>query len=250
MRFDPRWALAAIALTVAGCDKKPAEAPAAGGTGNTAAAAGQTPAGQDWTQTVTLTPEGGFRMGNPDAPVKLVEYASLTCPHCAAFAKEGAGALQADYVRAGKVSWEYRTFVLNSIDVAASLLARCQGPAPFFKLVEQVYANQESWVGNFQNLSDADQKRIAALPEDQQFAALAKAGGLDTFFGSRGLPAGKAQACLTDKDGLAKVIAIREMGTNQDKITGTPSFLVNGTLAEGAFDWASLKQKLDAALAG
>lgn len=235
-------AVAATALALAGCGK---EQPAAAPTGSTATT---TPAsGQDWTQTVTMTPEGGFRMGNPDAPIKLVEYASLTCPHCAEFSKNATGPLEQDYVRPGKVSWEYRTFVLNPIDVAASLLARCQGPAPFFKLVEQTYANQEAWVAKFQGLSEADQKRISALPEQQQFQALAKAGGLDQFYGARGLPQGKADQCLTDKAGLDRIIAIREMGSSRDKITGTPGFLINGTYQDKVYDWPTLKQQLDTA---
>lgn len=248
MRIDFRWAAAALALAAAGCNK--AETPATPVAGNEAATAATPVSGQDWTQTVTLTPEGGFRMGNPDAKVKLVEYASLTCPHCADFAKQAAGPLEADYVRSGKVSWEYRTFVLNAIDVSASLLARCQGPGPFFKLVEQVYADQANWVGKFQAISAADQARISALPEQAQFAELAKVGALDQFFGSRGVPSGKAQACLTDKAGLDRIIAIRDRGTSQDKITGTPSFLVNGKLADGVFDWPTLKTRLDSEIGG
>ena len=69
-------------------------------------------------------------MGNPDAPVKLVEYGSLTCPHCADFAAAGdASRWSRNYVRSGRVSFEYRNFVLNGIDVAATLLARCAAPA-------------------------------------------------------------------------------------------------------------------------
>lgn len=248
MRIDLRWAaVAAAALALAGCNKGEPAAGTAAADDAAAPATGAAYAGQDWTQTVTLTPEGGFRMGNPDAPVKIVEYASLTCPHCAEFSKTATTPLEQDYVRTGKASWEYRTFVLNPIDVAASLLARCQGPAPFFKLVEQTYANQAEWVAKFQGLSEADQTRISALPENQQFLALAKAGGLDQFYGARGVPQGKAEQCLTDKAGLDRIVAIREMGANRDKITGTPAFLVNGTLQSDVFDWPTLKQKLDAA---
>ena len=72
-------------------------------------------------------------MGNPDAPVKLVEYASLTCPHCARISPTKAtAALRDTYVRSGQVSWEFRHFLLNAPDLALSLLARCQPPAAFF----------------------------------------------------------------------------------------------------------------------
>ena len=94
--------------------------------------------------------------------------------------------------------------MLNGIDVVASLLARCQGPGPFFKLVEQVYAEQPNWVAKFQQITPAEQARIQALPTDQQPLATAKAGQLIDFFRARGLPEAKAEACLTDKAGIER----------------------------------------------
>lgn len=248
MKIDFRWAVAALALGAASCGKEPADTNA---TGNTATTTAATPAtGQDWTETVTATPEGGFRMGNPDAPVKLVEYASLTCPHCADFSINGAPKLRDEYVRSGKVSWEFRTFVLNAVDVAVSLMVRCQGEGPFFKLIEQTYAEQKNWAPNVSGISNAEFTRIQGLPETQQFSALAKAGGLDQFFRARGLSDAKAQQCLSDKAALDKLVAMRDHGVNQDKITGTPSFLINGKLAEGVYDFNTLKAALDTALGG
>jgi len=238
-------AIAALALSLAACGKKDdaSTAPAA-----TAAAGAPTiPAdGQNWTDTVSATPEGGFRMGNPDAAVKLVEYASFTCPHCAAFEAEASDKIQA-YVQKGTVSWEFRPFLLNAMDVAPSLLAGCQGAGPFFKLAEQLYADQPNWAAKYQSLSQAEIQRLQALPEAQQFSALAKAGGLDQFFGARGLPAAKAEACLTDKAATDKLVALRGIGTDRDGVTGTPTFIVNGTNAKDTYDWASLEPKLKAA---
>src|SRR5436309_16013442 len=65
---------------------------------------------RDWSLVAVRTPEGGVRIGNPAAPVKLVEYGSITCPHCAAFSAEAAAALRASYVGPGRVSWEYRHY--------------------------------------------------------------------------------------------------------------------------------------------
>src|SRR5688500_13061899 len=90
------------------------------------------PSLRDWTRVEATTPDGGFRMGNPDAPVKLVEYLSLTCPHCAAFAREGTPPLIRNYVRRGRVSFEVRNLPLNALDVTATILARCGGPERFF----------------------------------------------------------------------------------------------------------------------
>ncbi|PTQ10918.1 protein-disulfide isomerase [Sphingomonas oleivorans] len=239
-----RWSVAPMivaAVALAGCDKA--------GSDNSAkpsapVAAVAPPAGQQWTDIVAKTPQGGFIMGNPEAPVKLVEYASLTCPHCRDFTAAAAEPLRENYIKSGKVSWEFRPYVLNSLDVAATLLTRCQGPAPYFKLAEQVYADQGAWIGRFQALPEAEAQRIQALPPEQQFRALAGAAGLDGFFRARGLPQAKIDACLSDKAALDEIVKIRDLGTNQDKITGTPSFLINGELQESVYDWTLLEAKL------
>ena len=95
--------LAAAALALTGCDTAGGNA---AGTAATAAGANATvasaaPAGTDWTTTVVATPEGGMRMGNPDAPVKLVEFASMTCHVCKEFAEESSPALEQNYVKSG-----------------------------------------------------------------------------------------------------------------------------------------------------
>lgn len=248
MKIDFRWAVAALALAVTGCGKQDATDTTAAG--NAAAPAATAPTGQDWTETVAATPEGGFRMGNPNAPVKLVEYASLTCPHCADFSVNGAPRLRDEYVRTGKVSWEFRTFVLNAVDVAVSLMARCQGEGPFFKLVEQTYAEQKNWAPNLSKISNEEFTRIQGLPENQQFMALAKATGMDQFYRQRGLSEEKAAQCLSDKAALDQLVAIRDHGVKQDNVTGTPSFVINGKLAEGVYDINTLSAALNTALGG
>jgi protein-disulfide isomerase len=244
MRIDFRMAAAVAALVaVAGCDKK-AEEPAP--QGNVAAV--QTPAGTNWAETISLTPEGGYLMGNPGAPVKFVEYASLTCPHCRDFSRDAAVTLRDNYVKSGKLSWEFRSFALNPIDVAATLLATCQGPAPVFKLVEQSYAEQDKWVLPFQKLTKADTDKIGALPEDQQFLGLAKAGGLDGFYRVRGLPAAKAEACLTDKAKIDAIVAMRDRGIKEDKVEGTPTFILNGEKIEEPPSWTAIEPVLRKAI--
>jgi len=246
MKTMMRLGMAALALMVAACDKKDAGTTAA--TGAKTAPVVPAPNGQDWTEQVVATPEGGFRMGNPNAPVQLIEYASLTCPHCRDFTAHAADPLKQNYVKTGRVSWEFRNFVLNPLDVAVTLLARCQGPGPFFKLSEQAYAEQESWVQKFNGAGEAALAHMATLPEDQQFPALVKAAGLDQFFRTRGLPEAKINACLADKAALQRIVALRDRGTNQDKVTGTPSFLINGQLQEGVYDWPGLEAKLKEAI--
>jgi protein-disulfide isomerase len=230
-----------FALVVTGCGTKEADNSAA----NTATAAPGAPySGQDWTQTVVKTPQGGFRMGNPDAPHKLVEYASMTCPHCRDFTKAGGPTLKEQYVKTGKVSWEYRTFVLNPLDVAASLVARCQGPETFFPFVEQLFSTQGEWVGKFNSVDEKTLQSLGTLPQQEQFIQLVTLSGLEDFFKSHGVPADRIKACLSDKGALEELLKIRDYGANTDKVDGTPSFLLNGEQQEGVYDWPGLEAKL------
>jgi protein-disulfide isomerase len=244
MRINFRMAALVALVVLAGCDKK-ADTPPVSQTGGTGL---QAPSGTDWTETIGVTPEGGFLMGNPDAPVKLVEYASLTCPHCRDFSRDATAPLRDTYVKSGKVSWEFRSFPLNPIDVAATLLATCQGPGPAFKLFEQSFLELDKWVLPFQKLTKEQQEAIAVLPETEQFAGLAKAGGLDTFYRVRGLPAGRADACLTDKAKIDAIVAMRDRGIKEDKVEGTPTFILNGTKVDEPPTWTALEPVLKKAI--
>jgi len=232
-----------IALALTACGKK--ESDSATTTNSAAPAAPSAPySGKDWTETLAKTPEGGFRMGNPDAPVKLVEYASITCPHCRDFTKNGSGPLKETYIKNGKVSWEYRNFVLNPLDVVATLVARCQGADTFFPFVEQLYVTQEQWVGKFNSVDEKTLQSVGKLPQQEQFTQLVELSGLKDFFKSRGVTDDRIKACLTDKAALDELLKIRDRGANEDKVDGTPNFLINGERQEGVYDWPGLETKL------
>ena len=81
----------------------------------------------DWAESFSATAEGGFRMGNPKAKFAIVEYGSLTCPHCRHFAETAYKPLVEQYVRAGKASYEFRPFLLNGLDLAVTLIAPVRG---------------------------------------------------------------------------------------------------------------------------
>lgn len=232
----------AMALTLTACGKKDADS------GNIATAGPGAPDapynGQDWSQTVVKTADGGFRMGKADAPVKMVEYASMTCPHCRDFTKTGGEIIKEKYVRTGKMSWEYRNFVLNPLDVAATLVARCQGPDTFFPFTEQLYATQTDWVGKFNSVPEAELQRIGTLPQDEQFVQLVDKSGLGDFFKTHGVPAERIKACLTDKAALAELLKMRDHGANELKVDGTPNFFIDGEKLEGVYDWQTLEPKL------
>lgn len=195
---------------------------------------------RDWSRTVVATPEGGFRMGNPGAKVKLVEYGSLTCSHCARFAHEGVAGLVRDHVRTGRTSYEYRNFVLNGIDVAASILARCAGAPGFFRVVGAVYAGQESWLRKTGAVSPAVQAQLEAMPTQQRLARIAQIAGLGQYAALGGVTPARANACLADKSGLDRLTHMYEAGASQYAIEGTPTFLINGAKAD-ANTWAGLE---------
>jgi protein-disulfide isomerase len=188
-------------------------------------------AAHDWSRVVAATPEGGFRMGNPAAKVKLVEYGSLTCPHCAAFAREGEPLLVRNYVKKGSVSYEYRNNVLNGIDIAASLLARCSGPSGFFPMVQELYATQEQWVGKIEGLGAAQKNALKALPEGQLLGRLADIGGLTAVAARHGVSPARSKQCVADKAGVERLGKMEEAGTALG-VEGTPTFFVNGVKAD------------------
>lgn len=237
-----RAVAAALLLVVAGCDDASTAKPSPVAAKSTPATAAK------WLETTAATPEGGFRIGNPNARVKLLEYASLTCPHCKDFHAEAMGTIKSKYIASGDVSYEFRNFVLNGPDLAASVLARCQGPQPFFGLLNAFFTDQASWTKPFTELAPADQTRIAALPQDQQLAAIAEAGKLDSYVRARGIPRGRFDACFADKSQVEKLTAMGKTATETYKLTGTPGFIINGKTQEGVYNWATLEPKLQAAL--
>ena len=236
----------ALAMLLGGCG----QGGDTGNSGNTVSTAPipqiQAPNG-DWTQTISETPEGGVRMGNPEAPVKLVEYASITCPHCAEFTEKASGPLKDKYVKSGQVSWEYRPFLLFPSDPGLFMLLRCQGPNPFFQSVEQLYADQLNWGGKLQSTPEAVQQQIANLPPEQRHAAWVQATGLEQFFRQRGMPESRMRSCLSDKAALDQLLAVTERGAKEG-VTGTPMFFVNGKLVEGASSWEALEPALRGAI--
>lgn len=234
-----------LALTLAACGGATTNA------GNTQAplvAAIGAPAGQEWTQTVSRTTEG-FVMGNPNAPIKLVEYGSRLCPTCKAFADQGYAALTDNYVKSGKVSFEFREYLVHgAADIPAAVLGRCVGEAAFFPVMEQMFASQQQFVSNFEQAGAAAAQRIEAAPPAQKFVLMADAMGLIEFVKARGLPEDRARACLSDTaeiDKLAKITQDKGPAPGGDgTVGGTPTFLVNGDVAEGVLSWGQVEAAL------
>lgn len=246
MRARLALVASALMLALAGCG-------AGGDAGNAAAnqPASQAqlpqrpaPNGGDWTQVVSRTPEGGTRVGNPDAPVKLIEYGSLTCPACQAFAASGTRPLLDTYVRSGQVSWEFRHLVIHGApDVAMAMLSDCQPEGAFFSTIEQLYAQQQEILGH---LDQATQARLSALPPEQQLTPLARALQLDTFFARRGMPEARFNQCLGNMP-AAQRLAENLAAAAREGINGTPSFILNGQRQE-VTSWRAIEPLLRAAI--
>jgi protein-disulfide isomerase len=193
----------------------------------------------DWSRTVVATPHGGYRMGRPNAPVKLVEYGSLVCPHCRHFADTGVDPLVSGYVKTGRVSYEFRPYILSGLDIAATLLATCGGARSFFPIADDLYATQAQWS---RSIDQAQSDQIAGLPENQMYAEFAKATGIVPVAVKRGVSPQRAGQCLRDGAAALRLAKIAETA-NGLGVTGTPTFFINGRKTD-AYDWPSLKPLL------
>lgn len=203
-------------------------------------------AARDWTKVATRTPSGTFVQGNPAAKVKLVEYLSFTCPHCAAFEAAGARPLADRYIRTGLVSYEVRIALRDPFDLAAALLARCNGPQGFFAMKPVLFAAQNDWLAKGQAWGQTDPK-LDQMSEAQAGKAIAAGAGLDTLFAQHGLTRARADVCLSDTNEQHALSAAAQAIWTPD-FPGTPMFVINGRRAEGVLDWAALEAKLKAAL--
>jgi protein-disulfide isomerase len=153
---------------------------------------------------------GEVFLGDPNAPVTIIEYASLTCPHCAAFHKETLPGLKARYIDAGKVKLSFRDFPLDENAVRASMLAHCAGPERYYRFLDVFFAQQASWSGA--------RDPVAALKQ------LAKLGGMSEE---------AATTCLADRSIEDAILRARLEGSEKHGVRSTPSFIIDGKLYAG-----------------
>lgn len=203
------------------------------------------PAGTSWADTVVATPDGGMLMGNPNAAVKVVEFASYTCSHCAEFSKESSEEIKRDFVNSGKVSYELRNYIRDPIDLSAAMIARCAGPEPFFPLTDQLFANQAAIFDAVKaNGGDAAYQAAMTQPPAQRFVALAKLAGLIDFAKQRGVSEDQARRCLADEKTAQTLSDNVAKANDQYNIQGTPTILINGKVEENLGTWPALRSRL------
>ena len=153
---------------------------------------------------------GEIALGDMKAPVTIIEYASMTCPHCANFHTDTFKALKEKYVDSGKVRFIYREFPFDPLALRAAMLARCSGEKRFFPMLEVLYSQQKSWSRSKTPLVD-----------------LAKIGRL------AGVSQAQFDACMADEEIADIVINNRLKGEKEHGVKSTPSFVINGDLIPG-----------------
>ena len=199
-----RFALAApLALALAACGGAGDGAEGTGELKGEPIAAVSAPEGQQWRDIAVETADGGTLVGNPDAPLKLIEYGSLTCPACAAFSANGSEALM-EYVDTGRVSFELRQFAIHGpVDLMLGRLTKCGPVESVVPLSDQVWQNFDAVMEPIRTGS-GQLEQAMQLPLDQRFVAGAEATGLIDFFAARGISADQARTCLADTAALEK----------------------------------------------
>lgn len=164
-------------------------------------------------------------MGSDKAPVAIIEYASLTCPHCAHFDETTFPKLKADYIDKGLVKYVYRDFPLDRMALTASELARCAGPEHYFGFIDAIFRQQMDWTSG---------KDANAITDNLK--KLARQGGLSEE---------KADACLKDKALQDAVLAQSLQGEKEFKVDSTPTLIINGEKHPGALSIDELKAIID-----
>ncbi|MEM6584748.1 MAG: thioredoxin domain-containing protein [Pseudomonadota bacterium] len=237
--FRPRGVSLALALAaplaLAACGDEAVNEPLVG----EPIAAIPAPEGATWLETVTTTEDGfGTITGNPDAPLKLAEYASHTCGACANFAVTGKPGLK-EYIATGVISFEQREVFLNTFDVVIATLATC-GPAERTQVLsDEVWTNLRPVMDGIQANGEAV-SAAGQLDVSQRFVRIGEVTGLIDFFAARGLSADQARACLADSDKIEALVENSTEKAEEADVQGTPTFTLNGRKVE-AVQWGALE---------
>lgn len=197
--------VAALAFTVPGAAQQQAPAPAA-------------PA--------VATPD--LSLGDPRAPVTIIEYASMSCPHCAEFHNVTLPRLKTEYIDTGKARLIFREYPLNQPAVYGAILARCSGPQRFFPFIEAMFKQQAAWA-------------VASDPVGR-LTQIAQIGGVTQE---------QFQACLNDRNLTNAIIQTRLEGEQRFGVQSTPTFVLNNQyVLEGALPYERFQQAIEDVLAG
>jgi protein-disulfide isomerase len=169
-----------------------------------------------------------YVLGKADAPLTIIEYASMTCIHCARFSRDVYPTLKAEYIDKGYVRYVFREFPLDEVALTASVVGRCLARDQYLSYVELMYHDLETW----------------AQPADNNLR-----GSIKEMARRAGMSGDDFEKCLSTEEDAKKVVAIRTKANADYCISGTPYFLLDGKkLASGEIPWSELDEKLRAAL--
>ncbi|MGU3538500.1 thioredoxin domain-containing protein [Methylobacterium sp. A54F] len=158
-------------------------------------------------------PLGDVWLGPADAKVTIIEYASMTCSHCAAFHRQTWPTLKERYIDTGKVRFTLREFPLDPLATAAFMLARCDGDAKYYPITDLLFDQQQAWA-----YVQKPQSPVDALEQMLRQAGFSKE---------------KFEACLKDQKLYAGVNAVKQRGLDTFKVDSTPTFFINGERYKG-----------------
>ncbi|MGI9386310.1 MAG: DsbA family protein [Methyloligellaceae bacterium] len=161
-------------------------------------------------------------LGSADAPVTIIEYSSMTCPHCAQFHKDTLPDLKKKYIDTGKARYIIREFPLDNLAMAAFMLARCAGPKKYFPFVDTLYAQQKNWAF------------VEGNPVPELLKMAKQAGFTKESF----------EKCLSDQKLLDGLNWVRNRGNQKFKVSSTPTFFINGELLKGAQTLAAFEKMM------
>ncbi len=210
-----------------------------------AAALLATGAGQDWNNRVERA-DGGHRIGNPDARTTLTEYVSYTCPHCAAFTREGEQPIKLAYIGTGKVRLEIRHLVRDPVDLTAAVLANCGAISRFPQNHTAFMLSQDDWLPRMASASAAQRQRWTTGAMPARLRAIAADMGFYRIMERRGYTRAQADRCLNDEAAARQIAETSSADWKIPGITGTPSFAIDGTVLAGTHGWSSLEPQLSA----
>tara|TARA_B100001939_G_scaffold347241_1_gene368232 strand:- start:12285 stop:13058 length:774 start_codon:yes stop_codon:yes gene_type:complete len=180
-------------------------------------------------------------MGDPEAPIEIIEYASTTCPHCADFHENVLPQLKEKYIETGKAKLIYRHFMLNAIDLDVSIISRCATEDKYYPLLGLIFKRQSAWFQpqEYRKLADQYGKetgyRMFSEFTRNEVAKIARMAGISKS---------RMEQCLTDSRIRDYLIDVYQEGAKTYQITGTPSFVINGEKFEGRPDFESLDKAL------
>ena len=166
---------------------------------------------------------GDMVLGNADAPVTIIEYASATCPHCARFHEDTFKKIKAEYVDTGKARFIFREFPFDDLAVAAFMLARCAPGDKYFAMIDVLFEQQSVWTRN--------------NPKGELFKIAKLAGFTEKSF----------EACLINEEIYKGIVAIRDKAGTSYGVDSTPSFFINDKKLKGNQDFDAFKQMIEAA---